>query len=161
MKKIYFFLSKYYIKTVERRRKNPKIKKVGRDLKMIRITKRERDELKRVGLLKEKLQPSRKHPSQDANFVVVNLSHSGRSKHTYITETTDVLIFLGKWDAVNCLQKIRPEQLNELKQKGAITEEQIQKPHEYKPDAVAFIGNDGQARIYKTASLMKAIGIWD
>ena len=123
---------------------------------MILISRREKDDLDRVGLLKYKkdgLNP------QEPNFRVVNKLHSGRSKHYYVVEEPEILAFLQMYDTLN-LQKIRKDQLEILKTKGLVAESNIQNPDEYKPKATVYISSDGQIRCKKISSYMFALNIW-
>lgn len=127
---------------------------------MIRINKAERAALEAAGAIQYKLQRSRKHPAQDANFVTVNRQKSGRYKHVYIIETPENLAFLGRWDLLPNLQKINEQQVKIILDNHLLTEDQIQRPGEYKVGAVMFIARNGVARIKKVTELMKAVGIW-
>ena len=125
---------------------------------MIRITKQQRIAMEKVGLLAQK-RYVKGEGWVDSNFVIVNRQSSGARKHTYVTETPEILMYLQKYDGFN-LQLIRPNQLKTLKSKGLITDDLIQKPGEYKPGAIVFIDNSGQARMKKVTSLMIELGIW-
>lgn len=127
---------------------------------MIQINKREKVALQKAGALKYKLQPSRKHPAQEANFVTVNRQKSGPKRHTYIIETIEILAFLGRWDSLSFLQKITPTQAKMITDAGLVEENQIQRYGEYKEGAVMFVSYDGTYRIKKITELMKAAGIW-
>lgn len=125
---------------------------------MILISKQEREALDKAGIL----QYHRKLKNggfNDANFVVVNRQHNGRTKHTYVTELPEVLAFLGKYDSMN-LQKITNEQLEVLKKDKLVTDKTIQKWGEYNPDATVYIDEDGCPRIKKVTSYMKKLGYW-
>ena len=59
---------------------------------MIKISKNERNNLKRVGLLKERKIGFNR---QDANYTVANREHVGRDKTIYVTEEPEIMLFLG------------------------------------------------------------------
>ena len=124
---------------------------------MILISKRERDVLEKAGLLQYK-RKLKNGGFQDANFVVTNKQHKGRTKQTYITELPEILAFLGKYDAMN-LQEITSDQLSVLKQ-DLVTEANIQNWGEYKPNATVFIDNKGVIRMKKVTPYMKKLGYW-
>ena len=123
---------------------------------MVLISREERKELEKFGLLKYKRVGF--HP-QDPNFVVVNKEHVGRDKTIYVAEEYDIMAFLQKYDGLN-LQKIRKEQVQELKDMGLIKDENIQEPHTYKKGAFIYLDDFGQYRMKKITDLMIALGIW-
>lgn len=123
---------------------------------MILISKSERDELERVGLLKYKRVGIN---AQDANFQVVNREHCSRDKATYVTEEAEIMSFLGKYDNLN-LQRVSRTQFEQLKTEGFITEENFQKWGEYVPKAIAFEDSFGQKRIKKITKMMVFLNIW-
>ena len=123
---------------------------------MIQISRFQRDELDRVGLLKYKRTG---YNAQDQNFVVVNREHVGRNKTYYVVETPEVLLFLQQYDTLN-LQRLRPDQLQRLKDDKLVKESQIQYPGEYKPAAFVFVNDAKEIRMKKIATLMIHLGIW-
>ena len=124
---------------------------------MIQITKLQKQELDAVGLLKYR--KTGMNP-QDPNFVVINKEHVGRNKHYYVTETTEILAYLERYERLN-LQKIRPNQLKQLIKEGLVNEElNVQHPGEYKPAATVWIDSQGQIRCKKIAAYLLAVGIW-
>ena len=123
---------------------------------MILISKYERAELERVGLLKHK--KTGRFP-QDPNFQVVNKQHCSRDKSVYVAEEPDVLAFLGKWDYLN-LQRISNSQKKQLIEGGFLNSNNIQKWGEYVPNAIAYEDKDGQWRIKKITKLLLFLGIW-
>lgn len=126
---------------------------------MLRISKTQRNELERVGLIKYKRTGF--HP-QDPNLVITNREHVGKNAKTYyIVEEPEILIYLQRYDELNTpLQKIRPDQVNALLETGVINEDMIQKPKEYKPKAVVFLDDEGQYRCKKVTAIMVALGYW-
>lgn len=128
---------------------------------MIAISNPQRKELEAVGLLRHR--ETRSNPPQDPNFVVVNKEHRGKNKKTYVVEEFDVLVFLEKYDhplLMKSLQKIRRDQLQTLKDKGLVSEKNIQNSGEYNPGASVFISENGQIRCKKATNYMLALGIW-
>lgn len=123
---------------------------------MILISKKERQSLDRVGLLKYKRIG---HNSQDQNFQVVNREHCGRDKSIYVTEEPEIMAFLGRYDNLN-LQKINENQYNQLVTGGLISADNSQKWGTYVPNAIAYEDKDGQWRIKKVTKLMLFLGIW-
>lgn len=123
---------------------------------MICISKREREELERVGLLQHRRTGFN---AQDANFTVVNREHLSRSKKTYVVEDEKILLYLGRYDGLN-LQNISERQVNQLLKSGEITEDKIQRWKEYKPAAVCFQDYEGHWRMRKVSKLMITLGIW-
>lgn len=124
---------------------------------MIKISKRERDNLKKVGLLKDRRVGYR---HRDANYTVANREHCGRDKTIYITEEPEIMLFLGKYDNLN-LQSISREQLKNLLDKKLITVENIQKWNTYIPNALVFEDYDGNYRMKKNAKLMIELNFWN
>ena len=123
---------------------------------MVKITKKEREELEKYGLLKHKKVGF--HP-QDPNFVVVNKEHMGRDKTVYVAEEPYIMAFLQKYDGLN-LQKIRPDQLKILQEAGLIKDNDIQLPHTYNPRALVYLDDYGQYRMKKVTDLMLMLVIW-
>lgn len=123
---------------------------------MIKISKEERNNLEKYGLLKHKRVGF--HP-QDPNFVVVNKEHVGRDKTTYVAEEPNIMVFLERYDGLN-LQKIRKDQLDSLFEMGLVTESDIQQPHTFNPKAFVYLDSTGQYRMKKITNLMIALGIW-
>lgn len=123
---------------------------------MIRITKSERSELERVGLLR-----SRKIGlnAQDANFTVVNKEHCARDKSTYVVEDPEIMLFLGKYDNMN-LQRISMNQYNKLTEKKILTKDNIQHWGDYVHNAIAFQDAFGVWRCKKVSKIMLELGIW-
>jgi len=126
---------------------------------MIRITKQERDLLNSVGLLQFKRLPCYKAVGQDSNFVTVNRGKRARQRHTYVSETTEILTVLEKYNMLD-LQILTKEQLQQLKDEGLVTEAQIQYPNTYTEKATVFISRSGQIRCKKVTSYMTALGLW-
>lgn len=123
---------------------------------MILVTRQEKETLDKVGLLRYRrtgLNP------QEPNFRVVNKDHSSRSKHYYVVEEPEILAFLHMYDGLN-LQKIRKDQLEILKSKGLVSEDNIQHPNEYKVKATVYVDPEGQIRCKKISSYMFALNIW-
>ena len=123
---------------------------------MIRISKYERKELERVGLLR-----SRKigmNP-QDANYTVANKEHCSRDKTIYVAEDPEVMLFLGKYDEMN-LQRISINQYNRLIDKKILTKDNTQIWGNYTPNAIAFQDAFGVWRCKKVSKIMLELGIW-
>ncbi len=124
---------------------------------MIRVSKSVRNELERVGLLrfrKDGLSPV------EPNLVVTNREHVGKNVKTYyVVEEPEILLYLQMYDTLN-LQKIKPDQVQMLLNKGLITNDSIQLPREYKPNAVVFRDDAGQYRCKKVTNIMIALGYW-
>lgn len=125
---------------------------------MILVTQSERKALELAGVLKPK-KKLRGGGYQDSNFTVVNRSHKGKDKQTYVAETPDIMAFLGKFEELN-LQKIRPEQLESLKISCGVNEAKIQNWGEYNPSATVFFDQKGQIYCKKIAQYMFVLGIW-
>ena len=124
---------------------------------MIRVSKTIRQELEEVGLIRYRKEGVR---ASDANLVVANREHVGKNaKSYYVVEEPEILLFLQRYETLN-LQKLRPDQVQMLKEKGIINEENIQYPREYKPSAIAFVDDRGQYRCKRIASIMLALGYW-
>lgn len=123
---------------------------------MIKVSKYERKELERVGLLKDRrvgLNP------QDANYTVTNREHVGRDKTIYVAEEPEIMLFLGKYDDLN-LQRISVNQYKKLVDKGILTDENTQKWSEYKVNAICFQDSYGVYRCKKISKIMLELGIW-
>ena len=123
---------------------------------MISVSKAQRDELDRFGLLKYK---KTGYKAQDPNFVVTNRGHVGRSKHYYVTEEFEIMAFLQQFEKLN-LQKITKNQLNTLKDKGLVKDNNIQMPHTYQPQATVYIASDGTIYCKKISQYMKTLNLW-
>lgn len=123
---------------------------------MLKISRAVRDELEKVGILRFK--KNGEFP-EEQNFVVTNKQHRSRDKSYYVVEEQDVLLYLEKYDGLN-LQMITPTQLKKLQELKLINDSKIQHPHEYKPNAIAYIDSTGQCRIKKVTNIMIALGIW-
>jgi len=125
---------------------------------MIAITKIERRNLEKVGLLqyRRKLKGG---GFQDSNFAVVNKFHKKRNKHYYIVETPEVLAFLGRFDKLN-YQKITQAQLEILKKDCHVTDDLIQVYGEYKPNATVFVDQFNVIYCKKITGYMLTMGIW-
>lgn len=123
---------------------------------MIKISKSERDNLKRVGLLKDrKIGMNR----QDANYTVANREHVGRDKTIYVTEEPEIMLFLGHYEGMN-LQKINTKQYKQLTDKGILSGDNTQRWGTYVPGAVAFEDNIGNWRCKKVTKIMLELGLW-
>lgn len=123
---------------------------------MIKVSKYERKELERVGLLKDRrvgLNP------QDANYTVTNREHVGRDKTIYVAEEPEIMLFLGKYDELN-LQRISPAQYKKLTDKKILTNENTQFWGEYKVNAICFQDSYGVYRCKKISKIMLELGIW-
>lgn len=123
---------------------------------MIKVSKYERKELERVGLLKDRrvgLNP------QDANYTVTNREHVGRDKTIYVAEEPEIMLFLGKYDELN-LQRISTAQYKKLTDKKILTNENTQFWGEYKVNAICFQDSYGVYRCKKISKIMLELGIW-
>lgn len=123
---------------------------------MIKVSKYERKELERVGLLKNRqvgLNP------QDANYTVTNREHVGRDKTIYVAEEPEIMLFLGKYDDLN-LQRISVNQYNKLVEKKILNDANIQRWGEYKVNAICFQDSYGVYRCKKISKIMLELGIW-
>lgn len=123
---------------------------------MIKVSKWERDELERVGLLKHRKVGYNAH---DANFTVVNREHLSRSKKTYVTEEPEIMLFLGKYQGQN-LQRLNYKQFKQLLSKKLITKDKLQNWGTYVPGAIAFEDSFGVWRVKKLPKIMFELGIW-
>lgn len=124
---------------------------------MIKISKRERDNLKKVGLLKDRRVGYR---HCDANYTVANREHCGRDKTIYVTEEPEIMLFLGRYENLN-LQKIDKIQLKNLLDKKLVKEEEIQRWNTYIPNALVFEDFNGNYRIKKITKFMIELGFWN
>lgn len=123
---------------------------------MIKVSKYERKELERVGLLKDRrvgLNP------QDANYTVTNREHVGRDKTIYVAEEPEIMLFLGKYDDLN-LQRISVNQYNKLVEKKILNDTNTQRWGEYKVNAICFQDSYGVYRCKKISKIMLELGIW-
>lgn len=123
---------------------------------MIKISKNERNNLKRVGLLKERKIGFNR---QDANYTVANREHVSRDKTIYVTEEPEIMLFLGHYEGMN-LQKINSKQYKQLVDKGILTGENTQRWGTYVPAAVAFEDASGGWRCKKVTKIMLELGLW-
>ena len=123
---------------------------------MIKISKIERAELERVGLLRSRRTG---YNACDANYTVVNREHLSRSKKTYVVEEPEIMIFLGHYEGQN-LQRINISQYKQLWDKGLINRSNIQKWGTYVPGAIAFQDMNGRWRVKKQTNIMFELGIW-
>lgn len=124
---------------------------------MIRVSKSIRNELDKVGLLRYR---KNGFSNVEPNIVVTNREHVGKNVKTYyVVEEPEILLYLQMYDNLN-LQKIRLDQVKTLLDKGLITEESIQRPKEYKPNAIVFQDNEGQYRCKKVTNIMITLGYW-
>lgn len=123
---------------------------------MIKISKFERDSLKRVGLLKDRKIGVN---CQDANYTVANREHVSRDKTIYVTEEPEIMMFLGHYEGLN-LQKINAKQYKQLTDKGILTNENTQHWGTYVPAAVAFEDNVGNWRCKRVTKIMLELGLW-
>ena len=123
---------------------------------MIKISKYERAELERVGLLRSRQVG---YNTCDANYTVVNREHLSRSKKTYVTEEPEIMLFLGKYQGLN-LQRVLYSQIKQLKEKGILNDDNIQLWGKYVPNALAFQDAFGKWRVKKVAKIMLELGIW-
>ena len=123
---------------------------------MVQISRQQRDQLDRVGLIKYKkvgFNP------QDPNLVVVNREHMSRDKTYYVVEQKEIMLFLEMYDGLD-LQRIRPDQLQMLMDANLVTEDKIQHSGEYKPIATVFQDSTGQYRCKKITNYMLTLGLW-
>lgn len=123
---------------------------------MIKVSKYEREELERVGLLRHRKVG---HNSHDANFTVVNREHNGRSKKTYVEEDPEIMLFLGKYQGMN-LQRVTYKQFKELLSKKLVSRDKLQNWGAYVPNAEAFEDSYGVWRVRKLPAIMMELGIW-
>ena len=123
---------------------------------MIKISKSERDNLKRVGLLKDRRIGMN---GQDANYTVANREHVGRDKTIYVTEEPEIMLFLGHYENLN-LQKINAKQYKQLIDKGILNGNNIQYWGTFVPNAVAFEDATGGWRCKKVTKIMLELGLW-
>lgn len=124
---------------------------------MLLISRRDKDKLENLGLLKHKRTGIN---YQDANFQVANREHPGRSKTYYVVENKEILTALGKFEMCDNLQKITKDQLNQLKSASLISEEEIQYDGEYVHKAAAYVAENGDVYIHKVAKFLLFLGIW-
>lgn len=61
---------------------------------MIKVSKTEIENLRKAGLLKDKI-THKGITSQEANYVVVNKEHIGRDKSYYVVEEYKIMRYLG------------------------------------------------------------------
>lgn len=123
---------------------------------MIKISKSERDNLKRVGLLKDRRIGMN---GQDANYTVANREHVGRDKTIYVTEEPEIMLFLGHYENLN-LQKINAKQYKQLIDKGILNGNNTQYWGTFVPNAVAFEDATGGWRCKKVTKIMLELGLW-
>lgn len=123
---------------------------------MIKITKSEREALEKVGLLRHKKVG---YNACDPSFYVANKEHTGRNKHTYIVEDSDVMKFLGYYERQN-LQRINEKQYKNLLDNNYINEDNIQRWGQYNPKAICYENQFGEYRVAKIASIMMFLGLW-
>lgn len=123
---------------------------------MIKISKSERDNLKRVGLLKDRRIGMN---GQDANYTVANREHVGRDKTIYVTEEPEIMLFLGHYENMN-LQKINAKQYKQLVDKGILNGNNTQYWGTFVPNAVAFEDATGGWRCKKVTKIMLELGLW-
>lgn len=123
---------------------------------MIKITKSEREALEKVGLLRHKKVG---YNACDPSFYVANKEHTGRNKHTYIVEDSDVMKFLGYYEGQN-LQRINEKQYKNLLDNNYINEDNIQRWGQYNPKAICYENQFGEYRVAKIASIMMFLGLW-
>lgn len=123
---------------------------------MIKISKSERDNLKRVGLLKDRRIGMN---GQDANYTVANREHVGRDKTIYVTEEPEIMLFLGHYENLN-LQKINAKQYKQLVDKGILNGNNTQYWGTFVPNAVAFEDATGGWRCKKVTKIMLELGLW-
>lgn len=123
---------------------------------MIKITKSEREALEKVGLLRHKKVG---YNACDPSFYVANKEHTGRNKHTYIVEDSDVMKFLGYYEGQN-LQRINEKQYKNLLDNNYINEDNIQCWGQYNPKAICYENQFGEYRVAKIASIMMFLGLW-
>ena len=123
---------------------------------MIKISKSERDNLKRVGLLKDRRIGMN---GQDANYTVANREHVGRDKTIYVTEEPEIMLFLGHYENLN-LQKINAKQYKQLVDKGILNGNNTQHWGTFVPNAVAFEDATGSWRCKKVTKIMLELGLW-
>lgn len=123
---------------------------------MIKISKSERDNLKRVGLLKDRRIGMN---GQDANYTVANREHVGRDKTIYVTEEPEIMLFLGHYENLN-LQKINAKQYKQLVDKGILNSNNTQYWGTFVPNAVAFEDATGGWRCKKVTKIMLELGLW-
>lgn len=123
---------------------------------MIKISKSERNNLKRVGLLKDRRIGMN---GQDANYTVANREHVGRDKTIYVTEEPEIMLFLGHYENLN-LQKINAKQYKQLVDKGILNGNNTQFWGTFVPNAVAFEDSTGGWRCKKVTKIMLELGLW-
>lgn len=124
---------------------------------MIRVSKSVRNELEEVGLLRYRRNG---YNAVEPNFVVTNREHVGKNVKTYyVVEEPEIMLYLQRYENLN-LQKIRPDQVKTLLEKKLITEDLIQYPKEYKPNAIVFQDDEGQYRCKKVTNIMITLGYW-
>ena len=123
---------------------------------MIKISKNERNNLKRVGLLKERKIGFNR---QDANYTVANREHVSRDKTIYVTEEPEIMLFLGFYENQN-LQIISKRQYDQGITNKLFNESQVQKWGEYNPNAIVFVDYAGRYRVKRIAKIMIGLGIW-
>ena len=105
---------------------------------LMAITRSERDKLQEVGLLQFRevgIAP------QDANFSVANKFHKSRAKTYYVTETNEILKFLGHYNECN-VQRISENQYKQLKDGGMI-DDKLQEEGTLVPGAVVYHSREG------------------
>lgn len=123
---------------------------------MIRISKYEREQLEKNGLVKYRQVG---HNPQDANIQVTNREHMSRDKTYYITEEPRIMKFLGHFEGYN-MQKISDMQLKKMMAGNIITNDNVQHSGEYKTGAVVYVKNDGTILMEKVSKFMIYLGIW-
>lgn len=123
---------------------------------MIKISKQERNELERVGLLKSRRVGIH---AQDANYTIANKEHCSRDKTVYVAEEPEIMLFLGKYDELN-LQRISVNQYNRLVEKKILTPANTQTWMDYVPNAICFQDAFGVWRCKKISKIMLELGIW-
>ena len=126
---------------------------------MIRISKLERDALDAVGLIRYRKVKNGKI-TDDATLKVCNREHVGKNVKTYyVTESFEVLAFLGKLEGLN-LQKINSYQMRQLEKTGYVTEANKQYFGTYVPDAVVYQDENLEWWAKKNPKMLIDAGIW-
>ena len=117
------------------------------------INKFDKKRLEKVGLWKHRQEGKN---SQESNFSVCNKQHNSRAKTYYVVENVETMRFLEMWDKANVV-KISSQQLEELKSKKIISEQNIQRYNEYVVNAKCFIANNGDIYVAKEKRILLAL----
>lgn len=123
-------------------------------IKLISISKLDKQNLEKAGLLKHCNKTKRTIP----NFYISGKQHKSRDKNCFMVDTDIVLKFIGRFDSFK-LPKITKEQFDSLVEAKLITENTIQNYGTYVKGANCYYLSAHDIYIERQRPLMEFLGM--